>query len=103
MTQSLSIPEFPHSPPEGYSYFIEEHKRGILSIWLLHHRRYVFHASDKNIRTIWGFYRPKTRSYFAPITSKQCGNQVDITNTTPYTSMPLKFNNALEHALFGST
>lgn len=102
MTQSLFIPEFPHSPPKGYSYSVEEHKRGILSIWLLHHRRYVFHGSDKCIRTIWGFYKPKTRSYFAPINSSKCGNQVDIHNTTPYTAMSLKLN-PLEHALFGST
>lgn len=93
--------DFPHSPPEGYSYITEEHKRGIISIWLLHHRRYIFCGDDQPVRTIWGFYKPKSRKYYAPINVKKVGKEVDIASTTPYTSMQLNFSNALESALFG--
>jgi len=102
MTYELPI-DFPHTAPEGYSYSVEEHKRGILSIWLLHSRRYVFHGSDKDVRTIWGYYKSKSREYYAPIDSKKVGKLVNVSDTTPYTSMPLNFSNSLEHALFGST
>lgn len=95
--------DFPHSPPEGFSYQVSKHNASTLSIWLLHHRRYVFCDSDSPVRTIWGFYKTKSRKYYAPINVKKLGNEVDIASTTPYTSMQLNFSNALESALFGST
>lgn len=99
MTQTSLTLEFPHNPPEGYSYQFEQHKRGIISIWLLHHRRYVFRNDDQPVRTIWGFYHTKTRQYHAPINSNKVGKEVDIESTTPYTSMQLHLN-PLENALF---
>ena len=102
MTQTLQTLEFPHSPPEGYSYQFEQHNASTISIWLLHHRRYVFHDDDQPVRTIWGFYKTKSRKYHAPINSKKVGKEVDIASTTPYTSMQLNLN-PLEHALFRGT
>jgi hypothetical protein len=102
MTVELPI-DFPHDAPNGYSYEVEKHNASTVSIWLLHSRRYVFHGSDKPVRTIWGYYKPKSREYYAPIDSKKVGKIVDVRDTTPYTSMPLNFSNPLEHALFGST
>lgn len=102
--------DFPHSPPEGFSYVTEQHNASTVSIWLLHHRRYVFCDNDQSVRTIWGFVKTRTTkkrgsesTYFAPINSNKIGKEVDIASTTPYTSMQLTFSNALESALFGST
>ena len=95
--------DFPHSPPNGYSYHVEKHNAKLISIWLLHHRRYVFCDDNKSVRTIWGFYNTKTKCYYAPINSSKQGNQVALNDTTPYTSMPIQFSNPLEHALFGNT
>jgi len=107
----LELPsDFPHSPPEGFSYVTEQHNASTVSIWLLHHRRYVFCDNDQSVRTIWGFVKTKrgrkgstTTTYFSPINSNKVGKEVDIASTTPYTSMQLNFSNALESALFGST
>lgn len=95
--------DFPHSPPEGFSYVTEQHNASTVSIWLLHHRRYVYCDDDQPVRTIWGFYKPKQSKYYAPINVKKLGKEVDLASTTPYTSMQLNFSNALESALFGST
>jgi len=102
--------DFPHSPPEGFSYVTEQHNASTVSIWLLHHRRYVYSDNDQSVRTIWGFVKTKrgrkgsiTTTYFSPINSNKVGKEVDIASTTPYTSMQLNFSNALESALFGST
>lgn len=102
MTQTLQTLEFPHSPPEGYSYQFQQHNASTLSIWLLHHRRYVFCDDDQPVRTIWGFYKPKQSKYYAPINSNKIGKEVDIEFTTPFTAMQLNLN-PLENALFRST
>lgn len=109
MTQTLQTLEFPHSPPEGYSYQFQQHNASTLSIWLLHHRRYVFCDDDQPVRTIWGFVKTRTTkkrgsesTYFAPINSNKIGKEVDIKFTTPFTAMQLNLN-PLENALFRST
>lgn len=89
------IHDFPHSPPEGYSYQVERHNASTIAIWLLHHRRYVFSDDDQPVRTIWGFIKCKrtkkcnTHTYHAPINSNKIGKEIDVKNTTPYTSMQL--------------
>jgi len=88
----LELPiDFPHSAPKGYNYQIEEFKKGVQSIWLVHHKKYVY-AEGKKIRTIWGFYKPKSKKYFAPINAKSVGKEVKIGDTRNYTSMPLNLN-----------
>ena len=83
-------PSFIHEPPEGYSYTVKSFKRGVLGIWLLHHRVYSY--SSDQVSTIWGFYATKDKQYYAPINSKQIGKIVDINDTRPYTAMPLNLN-----------
>lgn len=83
-------PDFIHEPPEGYSYIIEDFKRGVLAIWLLHHREYIYASDD--VRTIWGFYAPRKQQYYAPINAKKVGNPVNIDETRPYTAMQLNLN-----------
>jgi hypothetical protein len=83
-------PDFIHEEPKGYSYYVREFKRNVVSIWLLHHATYSY--SSDPVSTIWGFYNTKKRCYLSPINSTKCGTQVDICNTTPYTAMSLKLN-----------
>ena len=83
--------DFPHTAPKGYSYEVESFKRNVISIWLRHHKKYVF-AEGKSIRTIWGFYNLKQQAYYAPINSKTVGEKVDVRNTRSYTSMPIKMS-----------
>tara|TARA_B100001094_G_scaffold327296_1_gene385206 strand:+ start:56583 stop:56906 length:324 start_codon:yes stop_codon:yes gene_type:complete len=107
MTQTLINLDFPHNPPEGYSYQFKQHNASTISIWLLHHRRYVFHNSDASISTIWGFCKRKhgkkgssSTTYFSPINSNKIGKEVSIDDTSPYTAMQLNLN-PLELALYG--
>jgi hypothetical protein len=96
--ESLTLPDdFPHQPPKNYSYKVKPFKRNVVAIWLQHPDRYN-HSSDR-VSTIWGFYNTKSGAYSAPINSTKCGDQVDISNTRPYTAMQLNLN-PLEHVLY---
>lgn len=79
--------EFPHSPPLGYSYQFEQFNTRLISIWLLHSFQYSY--TNKPVRTIWGFYSPKKKEYYAPINSTKVGDKVDIKDTRNYTAMQL--------------
>jgi len=92
------IPEFPHKAPKGYSYETESFKRNVTSIWLRHHALYDYNLG-KSVRTIWGFYNSKTKCYYAPVNSLKVGDKVDITDTTPYTAMPINLT-PLERCMF---
>lgn len=83
-------PDFIHEPPEGYSYSVKSFKNGVLGIWLLHHREYIF--SSDAVSTIWGFYATKKQQYHAPINAKKVGKIVNIDDTTPFTAMQLNLN-----------
>jgi hypothetical protein len=98
LTTDLTICDFPHTPPEGYSYEFEEFNTRLTSIWLLCHHRFDYNLG-KPTRTIWGFYSPKKREYYAPINSSKCGDKVDIDNTRSYTAIPIK-RTALEAAFY---
>ena len=92
MTANLSldlITEFNHKAPQGYSDEFEEFKRGIIAIWLYCHRKFDYNNGAPT-RTIWGFYKSKTREYFAPINSKTIGACVNIKETRNYSAMPIK-------------
>jgi len=89
--------EFPHKAPTGYSYEFEDNfKRNLTAIWLRHHACYDYNLG-KSVRTIWGFFNTKTKTYYAPINSKTVGGVVQFSQTTPYTAMPIKMT-ALERA-----
>ena len=83
------IPEFPHSPPNGYSYEFEEFKRNTIAIWLRHHQSYDYNLGE-SVRTIWGFFNTKTKEYHSPVNSSTVGRVVSIQRTRNYTAMPLK-------------
>ena len=79
--------EFPHTPPEGYSYEFDDFKRGIIRIWCVNH--YEFSYTSKQVKSVWGFYKPSKKTYHAPIRSDKVGDVVDIDKTTPYTAMQI--------------
>jgi hypothetical protein len=83
------IPEFPHKAPKNYSYEFEQFNSRIIRIMLRCHRKFDYNLGASTI-TVWGFYSPKKRVYYAPVNSKTPGKEVNVENTTPYTSMPLK-------------
>jgi hypothetical protein len=83
--------DFPHKPPENYTYEVEEFKRNVISIWLRDHRKYDYN-NGKPVRTIWGFWSDKKCEYYSPVNSKTIGKRVDIDKTTPYSAMVLNLN-----------
>ena len=88
----LTLPnDFPHQPPEGYSYEVLTFKRNILAIWCCNHSEFSYNGGAV-AKSIWGFYDTKKQQYYAPINSKKCGKQVDIESTTPYSAMQLNLN-----------
>jgi hypothetical protein len=83
------IPQFTHKAPKGYSYEVEEFKRGIFSIWLRCHRQFDYNLG-KSTRTIWGFYSYKKCEFYSPVNSSTVGKVVSFKNTRNYTAMPIK-------------
>ena len=83
--------DFPHKPPKGYRYATLQFKRNVVSIWTVHQHGFVYNGHTESY-CIWGFYNTKEQQYYAPINSSKIGNQVDVNDTTPYTSMSLNFN-----------
>jgi hypothetical protein len=82
------IPQFKHKCPEGYSYEVKEFKKGVFSIWLKHHREYIYN-DKKPVCTIWGYYSYKKCEFYSPVNSSTVGKVVKFENTTSYTSMPI--------------
>lgn len=85
----LTISDFPHHPPVGYSYEFEKFNSTLISIWLRCHHKFDYNNGAET-KTIWGFYSPKKHEYYSPINSSKCGSKVDIKDTRNYTAMPIK-------------
>ena len=84
----MTLPtDFPHQPPEGFSYETKEFKPNIIGIWIRNHARYSY--TNEPIVSIWGFYNTKKRCYVAPVNHKRAGKTVDVNSTTAFSAMPL--------------
>lgn len=83
------IPDFPHSPPDGYSYEFENYNTRLVRIMLRCHREFDYNGG-KPTKTVWGFYSPKKREYYSPINATKVGEKVELSSTRNYTAMPLK-------------
>ena len=83
--------DFPHEAPKGYRYEALQFKRNVISIWTVHQRGFVYNDHNE-CHCIWGFYNTKERKYYSPINSSKQGDQVELSDTTPYTAMPLNLN-----------
>ena len=84
----LTICDFPHTSPNGYSYEFERFNQKFISIWLVHSFPYSY--TTKQVKSIWGFYNLKKQEYYSPINSSKVGSRVDIKDTTNYTAMQIK-------------
>jgi len=58
----------------------------------MHHHRFYNYNSGEQVYTVWGFYNPKTDTYYSPVNAKKVGKVVDISTTRDYTAMPLNLN-----------
>jgi hypothetical protein len=85
------ICDFPHSPPDGYTYEFKQFNTRTIAIWLCCNRKFDYNLG-KSTKTIWGFYNPKKGEYYAPINSIKQGEKVRIELTTNYTAMQIKLN-----------
>jgi hypothetical protein len=81
--------EFPHSPPKDYSYEFEQFNASTIRIMLICHKQFDYNLGAST-KTVWGFYKPKKRTYYAPVNVKTIGAQVNIDDTRSYTAMQLK-------------
>ena len=89
--------DFPHLPPEGFSYSFESFNARYDAVWIVNHS--VFSYRDTPPKSIWGFYSSKKQKYYAPINSKKVGKEVLIKDTSPYSAMKKNLN-PLEAVLF---
>ena len=80
------IPEFPHKAPKDYRYEFESWNTSTVRIVLSCSRRFDYNLGAAT-KTVWGFYKPKKRTYYAPVNAKTIGKEVSINCTTPYTAM----------------
>ena len=83
------IPEFPHHPQKGYSYEYEQFNARAIRIMLRCSKQFDYNLGESTV-TVWGFYSPKKRVYYAPVNVKTIGKEVNVNDTTPYTAMPIK-------------
>lgn len=97
--KDLTIVDFPHTAPEGYSYEFEQYNSKTIRIMLRCHRVFDYN-NGKSTSTVWGFYNPKKSEYYSPINATAIGSCVDINSTRPWTSMPIKMT-PLEAAFNG--
>ena len=90
-----------HKAPEGTEYWMDDFNASTKRIWIQNRRfDFIYKEDGTYPSTVWGFYRPKTGKFYAPINSKKVGKEVDISQTSPWTAMPLNLN-PLEAALYG--
>ena len=94
---------FFHKEPEGYEYYIDSFNASTKRIWIINNtREFVYKEGKGQPRSVWGFYKPKSGKYYAPINHKKVGKEVDIHDTTPFSAMQLTYN-PLEMALYGNS
>ena len=78
---------FTHKPPNGYRYEVIRKNASLLAIWSVCNPGYIYN-DGADVRCIWGFYKPKSDTYYSPVNSKKVGNTIKFEDTTPYTAMP---------------
>lgn len=81
----------PLTPPKGYHYEVQEHKRNVVSFWLCGGPTYQY-LDGGTPRTIHSFYNYKKKVWYAPVNSKKIGDEVDPATMRPWTAMKLNLN-----------
>mgnify|MGYP003109165231 CR=1 FL=1 len=92
-----------HRCPKGYEYFMDDFNKTTKRIWIINNRfEFSYMEGNGQPKSVWGFFKPKTGKFFAPINSKKIGKEVDITETTPFSAMQLHLN-PLMSAIYGNS
>ena len=92
-----------HRGVEGYEYVMDDFNKTTKRIWIVNNsQEFQYREGAGPPKSIWGFYKPKTKKYYAPINSKRIGKEVRIEDTSPYTAMQKNFN-PLESVLYGNS
>lgn len=92
-----------HRGVDGYEYVMDDFNKSTKRIWIINHtQEFVYREGDGPPRSVWGFYRPLSKKYYAPINSKKIGKEVRIEDTTPFSAMKVNYN-PLEQALYGNS
>jgi len=92
-----------HRGIDGFEYVMDDFNKTTKRIWIVNHtREFQYREGAGPPRSVWGFYKPKTKEYFAPINSKRIGKKVRIEDTSPYTAMQKNYN-PLESVLYGNS
>ena len=90
-----------HRGVEGYEYVMDDFNKTTKRIWIVNHsREFQYREGAGPPKSVWGFYRPSSKKYYAPINSKKIGKEVRIEETSPFTAMQKNYN-PLESALYG--
>ena len=81
---------FPHKPPKGFHYEVDQFRRNVYRICIVNDG--TFSYTDVAPKYVWGFYNTKTGRYSTPINFSKQGDTIDISKTRPYTAMQLNLN-----------
>ena len=82
-----------HQCPEGFEYTMDDFNKTTKRIWIVNHtQEFQYREGAGPPRSVWGFYKPKSKKYYAPINHKKVGKEVRIEDTRPYSAMPLNLN-----------
>lgn len=84
----MNLMKYPHNAPPGYEYWSDSYSKTIDRIWI--RNLGVFTYTEEQPSAVWGFFNKKTGEYIAPINWKKPGKVVEVSNTSPYSAMPLK-------------
>ena len=82
-----------HQCPEGFEYTMDDFNKTTKRIWITNHtQEFQYREGAGPPKSIWGFYKPKSKKYYAPINHKKIGKEVRLEDTRPYSAMPLNLN-----------
>ena len=68
-----------HQCPEGFEYTMDDFNKTTKRIWITNHTmEFQYREGAGPPKSIWGFYKPKSKKYYAPINSKKMGKEVRL-------------------------
>lgn len=77
--------DIPFTPPEKYSYSVEDFNRQFFRVWIHNHRTFTYKEGD--VKSVWGFIRKKDGQIVSPINAKKPGKPINVDQITAYSAM----------------
>ena len=90
MVETMLPVDFPHNPPDNFSYEVENFKRNFLAIWLVHLTRNISTLKVRKCVQSGDFTIQNLNRAMHLSTVEKVGDVVN--NSTPYTAMQLNLN-----------